>query len=91
MISSAVMPQARQSRITLAGTRVPAITACPCVTRGSLEISSICSAVTGDGRNTSSSLTPAVSKANQISGEGGFNWWLQRFSEVGGRCDVGWA
>ena len=24
-------------------------------------------------------------------GEGGFNWWLQRFSDVGGRCDVGWA
>jgi hypothetical protein len=22
---------------------------------------------------------------------GEFNWWLQRFSDVGGRCDVGWA
>jgi hypothetical protein len=22
---------------------------------------------------------------------GGFNWWWQRFSDVGGRCDVGWA
>jgi hypothetical protein len=31
------MPAARQSRLTLTGTRVPAITAWPCITRGSAE------------------------------------------------------
>jgi hypothetical protein len=46
VISSAVMPTARQSRITLTGTRVPAITAWPCITWGSAEIISNWSAVT---------------------------------------------
>ena len=46
MISSAVMPAARQSKITLTGTRVPVITAWPCITLGSVEIIAICSLVT---------------------------------------------
>src|SRR5215472_14329654 len=46
VICSAVIPAARQSRITLTGTRVPAITAWPCITCGSAEIISSCSLVT---------------------------------------------
>ena len=38
--SAGFMPAAKQSRITLTGTRVPATTACPCITWGSVEISS---------------------------------------------------
>jgi hypothetical protein len=41
----AVMPAARQSRIILTGTWVPAITAWPCITRGPVEIISSWSAV----------------------------------------------
>jgi hypothetical protein len=41
VISSAAMPAARQSRITLTGMRVPAMTAWPCITCGSAEISAI--------------------------------------------------
>jgi hypothetical protein len=37
---------ARQSKITLTGTRIPAITAWPCITPGSVEIISSWSAVT---------------------------------------------
>lgn len=46
VICSAVIPAARQSKITLTGTRIPAITAWPCITRGSAEINSSCSLVT---------------------------------------------
>src|SRR5215472_5694168 len=46
VICSAVIPAARQSKITLTGTRVPAITAWPCITCGSAEIISSCSLVT---------------------------------------------
>jgi hypothetical protein len=46
VICPAVIPAARQSKITLTGTRVPAITAWPCITRGLAEISSSCSPVT---------------------------------------------
>jgi len=35
---SAVIPTARQSKIMLTGTRVPAITAWPCITFGSVEM-----------------------------------------------------
>src|SRR5580658_5679309 len=46
VISLAVMSAARQSRMTLTGIRVPAITAWPCITVGSAEIICICSDVT---------------------------------------------
>jgi hypothetical protein len=56
VIYSIVIPAARQSRIALTGTRVSAITAWPCTTRGSVEIISSCSLVTvllcrADGKN----------------------------------------
>jgi hypothetical protein len=41
VISSADMPAARQSKIALTGTRVPAITAWPCITWVSVEIISV--------------------------------------------------
>ena len=40
------MPTAMQSKITLTGTRVPAITAWPCIAAESAEIIAICSLVT---------------------------------------------
>jgi hypothetical protein len=46
VICSVVIAAAMQSKITLTGTRVPAITAWPCITAGSAEIIAICSLVT---------------------------------------------
>jgi outer membrane protein assembly factor BamB len=46
VICSAVMPAAMQSKITLTGTPVPAITAWPCITAESAEIIAIYSPVT---------------------------------------------
>jgi hypothetical protein len=62
VICPTVIPAARQSRITLTGTRVPAIMAWPCITCGSAEIMSGCSLATAQVCSVSSGKRNTLSQ-----------------------------